>query len=138
MSDHTSLDGEIAIVTGGARGIGKAVVEVFVADGASVVFCDLDPDLGCRLPTPDHPVRDHDRAWVRARIRRSRDETRADLRNLIIGSTSSDTSRFRASSAQKRASKSGCLVVRRRGICCKLALPDLLDAARAERNAMQE
>jgi NAD(P)-dependent dehydrogenase (short-subunit alcohol dehydrogenase family) len=41
-----SLEGEIAIVTGGARGIGKAVVEVFVAAGASVVFCDLDPDLG--------------------------------------------------------------------------------------------
>jgi len=46
MSDHGSLDGEIAIVTGGARGIGEAVVEVFVAHGASVVFCDLDADLG--------------------------------------------------------------------------------------------
>ncbi|HEY0519970.1 MAG TPA: glucose 1-dehydrogenase, partial [Ilumatobacteraceae bacterium] len=46
MSDHTSLDGEIAIVTGGARGIGKAVVQVFVDHGASVVFCDLDQDLG--------------------------------------------------------------------------------------------
>jgi NAD(P)-dependent dehydrogenase (short-subunit alcohol dehydrogenase family) len=46
MSDHSSLDGEIAIVTGGARGIGQAVVEVFVAHGASVVFCDLDSDLG--------------------------------------------------------------------------------------------
>jgi NAD(P)-dependent dehydrogenase (short-subunit alcohol dehydrogenase family) len=46
MSDHTSLDGEIAIVTGGSRGIGRALVEVFVAHGASVVFCDLDPDLG--------------------------------------------------------------------------------------------
>jgi NAD(P)-dependent dehydrogenase (short-subunit alcohol dehydrogenase family) len=46
MPDHTSLDGETAIVTGGARGIGRAVVEVFVAHGASVVFCDLDPDLG--------------------------------------------------------------------------------------------
>jgi NAD(P)-dependent dehydrogenase (short-subunit alcohol dehydrogenase family) len=46
MSDNTSLDGEIAIVTGGARGIGQAIVEVFVARGAQVVFCDLDPDLG--------------------------------------------------------------------------------------------
>jgi NAD(P)-dependent dehydrogenase (short-subunit alcohol dehydrogenase family) len=46
MSDHSSLDGEIAIVTGGARGIGQAVVEVFVVHGASVVFCDLDADLG--------------------------------------------------------------------------------------------
>jgi NAD(P)-dependent dehydrogenase (short-subunit alcohol dehydrogenase family) len=46
MPDHSSLDGEIAIVTGGSRGIGRACVEVFVAHGASVVFCDLDPDLG--------------------------------------------------------------------------------------------
>ena len=46
MNEHTSLDGEIAIVTGGARGIGRAVVEVFVAHGAGVLFCDLDPDLG--------------------------------------------------------------------------------------------
>jgi NAD(P)-dependent dehydrogenase (short-subunit alcohol dehydrogenase family) len=49
MSDHTSLDGQIAIVTGGARGIGQAVVEVFVTHGASVVFCDLDPDLGASV-----------------------------------------------------------------------------------------
>jgi NAD(P)-dependent dehydrogenase (short-subunit alcohol dehydrogenase family) len=46
MSDQKSLDGEIAIVTGGSRGIGRAVVEVFVAHGALVVFCDLDADLG--------------------------------------------------------------------------------------------
>jgi len=46
MADNATLRGEVAIVTGGARGIGRAVVEVFVAHGASVVFCDLDPDLG--------------------------------------------------------------------------------------------
>src|SRR3954465_516296 len=46
MADNATLEGEVAIVTGGARGIGRAVVEVFVAHGASVVFCDLDPELG--------------------------------------------------------------------------------------------
>ena len=40
-----SLTGRVAIVTGGARGIGAAVVAAFVAQGAQVVIADvLDPE----------------------------------------------------------------------------------------------
>lgn len=37
------LQGKVALVTGGASGIGLATVERFVAEGAQVVFCDLEP-----------------------------------------------------------------------------------------------
>jgi NAD(P)-dependent dehydrogenase (short-subunit alcohol dehydrogenase family) len=41
-----SLDGRVAFVTGGARGIGRACVERLQLAGAAVVFCDLDEDVG--------------------------------------------------------------------------------------------
>ncbi len=37
------LDGKIAIVTGGARGIGRAIADGLTAEGATVVVADLDP-----------------------------------------------------------------------------------------------
>ncbi|RYF92678.1 MAG: SDR family oxidoreductase [Caulobacteraceae bacterium] len=43
------LAGKVAVVTGGASGIGLATVERFVAEGARVVFCDLEPAVGRAL-----------------------------------------------------------------------------------------
>src|SRR6476659_11484947 len=39
------LDGKSAIVTGSARGIGRATAELLVAEGAQVLINDLDGDV---------------------------------------------------------------------------------------------
>ncbi|KAL6901924.1 hypothetical protein ACP4OV_004800 [Aristida adscensionis] len=40
------LEGKVAIVTGGARGIGEAIVRLFVKHGARVVIADIDGAAG--------------------------------------------------------------------------------------------
>jgi NAD(P)-dependent dehydrogenase (short-subunit alcohol dehydrogenase family) len=40
------LDGRVAVVTGGASGIGLASVRRLAAEGAKVVVADIDPDTG--------------------------------------------------------------------------------------------
>jgi NAD(P)-dependent dehydrogenase (short-subunit alcohol dehydrogenase family) len=45
----TELEGKVAVVTGGAGGIGRAMVERFVGAGARVVIADLDADAGVAL-----------------------------------------------------------------------------------------
>ncbi|MBR0680301.1 SDR family oxidoreductase [Roseomonas eburnea] len=42
----TELAGQVAIVTGGSRGIGAAIVRAFAGAGADVAFCHLDDEAG--------------------------------------------------------------------------------------------
>jgi 3-oxoacyl-[acyl-carrier protein] reductase len=45
---NVNLQGQVAVVTGGAHGIGRAIVQALADDGASVVIVDIDADAGQR------------------------------------------------------------------------------------------
>ena len=38
------LEGKIALITGGAKGLGEADCRLFTKEGASVIIADVDPD----------------------------------------------------------------------------------------------
>ena len=70
------LSGKIAFVTGGARGIGRAIVEKFVAEGAVVTFADFDQEAGRQTAT-ELSARGARAAFEHADITREADVQRA-------------------------------------------------------------
>jgi NAD(P)-dependent dehydrogenase (short-subunit alcohol dehydrogenase family) len=40
------LDGKVVVVTGGARGMGRATAELAAKEGAKVAICDIKDQLG--------------------------------------------------------------------------------------------
>ena len=43
---NVDLHGQVAVVTGGAHGIGRAIVQAFADNGANGVIVDIDGDAG--------------------------------------------------------------------------------------------
>ncbi len=55
--ERYSLSGKVALVTGGARGIGFATARALISRGASVAIADLDPEATARAASQLHDSR---------------------------------------------------------------------------------
>ncbi|MBL6764080.1 MAG: SDR family oxidoreductase [Verrucomicrobiae bacterium] len=49
MTEYSDLEGKVVLITGGANGIGAALVRAFHGQGAVVCFCDVDVAAGKAL-----------------------------------------------------------------------------------------
>ncbi|MDO5368951.1 SDR family oxidoreductase [Paracoccus sp. (in: a-proteobacteria)] len=70
---NLELDGARVIVTAGASGIGRAIVDAFLAAGARVATCDIDAEALATLPQDviSHPVDVSDAGALRSFIKQS-------------------------------------------------------------------
>lgn len=75
------LQGKVAVVTGGASGIGRACCEALAAHGAKVVIADLDPQTGESAAASLHAT-----FGVEARFRKA-DVTKAEEATALFAST---------------------------------------------------
>ncbi len=78
------LDDKVAVITGGASGIGEATVRLFVEEGAAVMIADLQDDRGRQLATELGPraVYRHTDVSVEADVQDTVEETIARFGRL--------------------------------------------------------
>ncbi len=72
------MDGKVAIVTGGARGIGKAIAKRYLMDGARVMLADVDEKSGEAAARDLSELGD-------VRFLATNVAERLDVRNLVAG-----------------------------------------------------
>jgi NAD(P)-dependent dehydrogenase (short-subunit alcohol dehydrogenase family) len=73
------LDNKVAIVTGGAKGMGEGIARMFAQEGAAVVVCDID-ELGARRLADDIAAAGGRALPFRADITRS-----AEIEAMVTG-----------------------------------------------------
>ena len=84
------LDGKVALVTGAARGLGAAIVEVFVREGARVLLTDVLAEEGkarregaARLASQRGSTGEISPHYVCATLAKALDSSRPSVRRLV-------------------------------------------------------
>jgi NAD(P)-dependent dehydrogenase (short-subunit alcohol dehydrogenase family) len=131
------LSGKVAVVTGGARGIGRATVEKMLREGAHVTFLEVDADAGAEA-LGELSTSFRDVAFAPADVTVEGDVARA-MRDVIARSGTVDvlvnnagTNTYFDAVTMTEAEWDQVFAVDLKGawLCCKHALPAMKTAGR--------
>ena len=96
------LDGKVAIVTGSARGIGRATAELLSEQGASVLINDLDGDVAEQTASE---IAGETAVYARRPHRRGRVPTSSCRRRSTPGARSTSSSTTPATRSTRRSTR---------------------------------
>jgi NAD(P)-dependent dehydrogenase (short-subunit alcohol dehydrogenase family) len=130
------LDGKVAVVTGGSRGIGRAIVEKFSTEGAAVTFMDVDEAAGIqtgRVAGKDRPVRFEPADVTREEdVRRVMERVVAAHGAIDVLVNNAGVNAYFDAASMTEAEWDAVFAVDLKGawLCCKHALPAMKKAKR--------